>query len=100
MTETEAVRPAALRPGDTVMLVSPSGPARPKPVARGVELLTGWGLDVRVGTHAYARQGFLAGGDELRAADLNAAFADPAVRGIVCTRGGYGAQRVVDAIDM
>jgi len=95
-----AVRPAALRPGDTVMLVSPSGPARPEPVARGVELLAGWGLDVRVGAHAYARQGFLAGGDELRAADLNAAFADPTVRGIVCTRGGYGAQRVVDAVDM
>ena len=53
-----------------------------------------------LGPNAFARQGYLAGGDELRAADLNAAFADPAVRGIVCTRGGYGAQRVVDMIDM
>ena len=41
-----AVRPAALRPGDRVMLVSPSGPTRPDRVARGVELLTGWGLSV------------------------------------------------------
>ena len=37
--------------------------------------------------------------DAQRAADFNAAFADPVVRGIVCTRGGYGAQRMVDAID-
>ncbi|GAB2963921.1 LD-carboxypeptidase [Micromonospora polyrhachis] len=50
--------------------------------------------------NVYARQGYLAGGDELRAADINTAFADPDVRGILCTRGGYGAQRVVDQIDM
>jgi muramoyltetrapeptide carboxypeptidase len=82
------------------MLVSPSGPTRPERVARGVELLTGWGLRVQLGIHAYARRGFFAGDDALRAADLNAAFADPQVRGVVCTRGGYGAQRVVDAIDI
>jgi muramoyltetrapeptide carboxypeptidase len=82
------------------MLVSPAGPTRPERVARGVELLTGWGLEVRLGPNAYARQGYFAGGDALRAADLNAAFADPDVRGVVCTRGGYGAQRVVDEIDM
>ncbi|GGL97548.1 S66 peptidase family protein [Micromonospora yangpuensis] len=96
----EAVRPPALRPGDTVLLVSPSGPTRPERVARGVELLTGWGLRPVPAPNAYARQGYLAGADALRAADLNAAFADPAIRGVICTRGGYGAQRIVDAIDM
>ena len=69
-------------------------------MARGVELLAGWGLTSGSAPHAYDRHGFLAGTDALRAADLNAAFADPQVRGVVCTRGGYGAQRVVDAIDM
>ena len=97
---TDAVRPSALRPGDTVILLSPAGPTTAERVARGLELLTGWGLKPVLGPNAFARQGYLAGGDELRAADLNAAFADPAVRGIVCTRGGYGAQRVVDMIDM
>ncbi|ASW57881.1 LD-carboxypeptidase [Plantactinospora sp. KBS50] len=82
------------------MLVSPSGPTRPERVARGVELLTGWGLRPLLAPHAYARHGYLAGTDELRAADLNTAFADPEIRGVLCTRGGYGAQRVVDAIDM
>ncbi|MEG3633378.1 S66 peptidase family protein [Micromonospora palythoicola] len=82
------------------MLVSPSGPTRPERVARGVELLTGWGLRPVLAPNAYARQGYLAGADALRAADLNTAFADPRVRGVICTRGGYGAQRVVDAIDM
>lgn len=94
------MRPPALRPGDAVMLVSPSGPARPERVARGVELLSGWGLRPVLAPNAHARHGYFAGPDESRAADLNAAFADPAIRGVLCTRGGYGAQRVVDAIDM
>lgn len=96
----DVVRPPALRPGDAVMLVSPSGPIRAERLARGVELLTGWGLRPVPAPNAYARHGYLAGADELRAADLNAAFADPGIRGVICTRGGYGAQRMVDAIDM
>ncbi|MDG4788950.1 LD-carboxypeptidase [Micromonospora sp. WMMD1102] len=100
MPDEQTVRPPALRPGDTVLLVSPSGPTRPERVARGVELLTGWGLRPVLAPNAYARRGYLAGDDALRAADLNAAFTDPAVRGVLCTRGGYGVQRVVDAIDM
>lgn len=97
---TEAVRPAALLPGDAVMLVSPSGPTRPERVARGIEILTGWGLRPVLGSNAYARKGYLAGADGLRAADLNTAFADPQIRGVLCTRGGYGVQRVVDVVDM
>ncbi|MER6594168.1 LD-carboxypeptidase [Micromonospora purpureochromogenes] len=100
MITDECLRPPVLRPGDTVMLVSPSGPTRPERVARGVELLTGWGLRPVLAPNAYARRGYLAGDDALRAADLNAAFADPEVRGVICTRGGYGAQRVVDLLDM
>ncbi|GAA1817598.1 LD-carboxypeptidase [Luedemannella flava] len=97
---TTAVRPAALRPGDRVMLVSPSGPTRPERVARGVELLTEWGLSVAVAPNVYARSGYLAGSDAERLADLMTALGDPEVRGVVCTRGGYGAQRIVDGIDM
>ncbi|MBM7084291.1 S66 peptidase family protein [Micromonospora sp. WMMD734] len=98
--DPSVLRPPVLREGDTVLLVSPSGPTRPERVARGIELLTGWGLCPQVAPNAYARRGYLAGDDALRAADLNAAFADPQVRGVICTRGGYGAQRVVDLIDM
>src|SRR5262245_33685111 len=95
-----AVRPRALRPGDRVMLVSPSGPTRADRVARGTALLAGWGLDVVTAPSVFARHGYLAGTDELRLADLNHALADPEVRGVLCTRGGYGAQRIVDRLDL
>jgi muramoyltetrapeptide carboxypeptidase len=94
------LRPSALRPGDTVRLVSPSGPTRPERVARGIDLLTGWGLRVEVSANAYARTGFLAGPDADRLADLNGALSDPSVRAVVCTRGGYGTQRIVDGLDL
>jgi muramoyltetrapeptide carboxypeptidase len=97
---TEPLRPPALRPGDTVMLVSPSGPTQLGRVKRGVELFTDWGLQVVIAPNAFARTGYLAGRDADRLADLNLALADPSVRGVLCTRGGYGVQRIVDGIDM
>ena len=82
------------------MLVSPSGPTRAERVARGVALLTSWGLDVVTAPNVYARHGYLAGADALRLADLNLALRDPGVRAVVCTRGGYGVQRIVDDLDL
>ena len=96
----DCVRPPALSPGDLVMLVSPSGPTRVERVRRGVELLESWGLTVALAPDVYARKGFLAGTDAQRLADLNLAFADARVRGVICTRGGYGAQRIVDGVDL
>jgi muramoyltetrapeptide carboxypeptidase len=92
--------PAALRPGDTVALVAPSGPVREEKVAAAIALLSGWGLLIAPGADIYARHGFLAGTDAQRLAGLNAALADPVVRGVVCARGGYGVQRIVDDVDI
>ncbi len=81
-------------------LISPAGPADPARVARGAALLRGWGLRVTIGAHAHARTGYLAGADPARLGDLNTAMADPRVRAVVCTRGGFGTQRIVDDIDV
>ena len=50
---------------------------------RFARVLRGWGFEVDYGKHAFDRVGFLAGTDDARAADLNEAFADPAVRAVV-----------------
>ncbi|MGI8868659.1 MAG: S66 peptidase family protein [Mycobacteriales bacterium] len=91
-------RPRALGAGDRVVLVCPSGPVDAERIARTVASLRSWGLEVTVGPHAAERTGFLAGADRGRAADLVSALTDPAVRGMFCGRGGYGAQRIVDEI--
>ncbi|XVV08467.1 S66 peptidase family protein [Actinoplanes sp. CA-131856] len=85
--------------GDLVALVSPSGAIDPARTEAAVSTLEKWGLRVRVGANAHGRHGNLAGTDEQRLADLNAALRDPSVRAVLCLRGGYGMQRIVDGVD-
>jgi muramoyltetrapeptide carboxypeptidase len=42
---------------------------------------------------------YLAGDDKTRAADLTSALTDPGIAGIVFAKGGYGAQRTLEAMD-
>lgn len=91
--------PPRLRPGDRVRVVSPASTPDREFVARGVELLSGWGLQVELGRHVFDSVGYLAGSDEDRLADLNEAFRDPGVRAIFATRGGKGAYRISDQLD-
>lgn len=96
------VRAPRLRPGDTVAVVSPSGPVSPDRLDAGVRLLGSWGLaPVLLGNAAATdpRFGYLAGSDERRVEDLMRAWCDPDVRAVWCARGGYGAQRIVDQLD-
>lgn len=91
--------PNALRPGDAVALVSPAGPVVAEKIETAVRVLQGWGLRPRVYPHALGTFSFYAGRDEDRAGDLNDALADPEIRGIICNRGGYGVQRIIQNLD-
>lgn len=62
--------------------------------------LRSWEFVVEVGDHAMDQWGYMAGRDADRAADLNDAFHDPGVRAVVASRGGAGAYRIVDDIDV
>ncbi|MBP1144070.1 muramoyltetrapeptide carboxypeptidase [Pseudomonas sp. PvP027] len=81
-------------------LVSPAGPVDPGKIKAAVAILEGWGLRPRVYPHALGNYSFYSGTDEERLADLNAALADPEIRAVICTRGGYGVQRIVQQVDM
>jgi muramoyltetrapeptide carboxypeptidase len=43
--------------------------------------------------------GYLAGTDQERLEDLNAALRDPAIDAVWCIRGGYGSTRILDRVD-
>jgi muramoyltetrapeptide carboxypeptidase len=81
--------------------VAPASPWESRSeLLRGIRALEDeWGLKVRLGQHVNDRHAYLAGRDEDRAADLNAAFADPDVRAIICLQGGYGSPRLVRHLD-
>jgi muramoyltetrapeptide carboxypeptidase len=80
-------------------LVAPAGATRQQQADTAARVVAGWGLRVRLGRHALGRHTYLAGTDEERLADLNDALRDPEVRGVICLRGGYGSQRIVDDVD-
>ena len=94
------VRPARLRPGDTVGLVDPASALwEPMNVEVVAESLSALGFKAKRGAHLLERRGYFAGTDEQRAADLNAMFADPEVRAIHCVRGGWGCARLLPLLD-
>lgn len=94
------VFPSALVPGDRVALVSPCGPVLDhRRLDAGIATLRSWGLEAVEGVHARLSTGHLAGSDDQRAADLNAAIADPGVRAVWVTRGGYGLTRILDRVN-
>ena len=96
---TGLARPRRLVAGDRVAVIAPAGPIDLDPADPGFALYRSWGLDPVVFPHVADRRGYLAGDDRDRLADLNAAWRDPGVAGIVAVRGGYGSQRIVDGLD-
>lgn len=89
--------PPRLTAGARVALVSPAGPLRgEEDLERAIGNARRLGFDPVVGTHALAREGYFAGTDAERAADLRWAMTDPKIDGIWCLRGGYGATRLLD----
>jgi muramoyltetrapeptide carboxypeptidase len=93
------VRPPRLRRGDRVAVAAPSGVVDPGRLADGMAELERWGLEPVPGAHVLDCHGHLAGTDEDRVADLNAAFRDPTVRAIWTARGGFGLTRILDRLD-
>ena len=91
MSAVPLTRPPRLRPGDRVAVVTPAGPGPKDLLERGCALLREWGLEVTIAPHALdVREDlpYLAGADADRAADLQAAWLDPEVAGVLCARVG------------
>ena len=81
-----------------IKIVSPSGAIDPQYIDRATEVLRGWGYEVSEAAHARGKVGRFAASDDERVADLAEALTDPAVDMILCARGGYGLQRIIDRI--
>lgn len=91
--------PEALRPGDTVAIVSPASAVREEYIDGAVRTLAELGFGVRVMPSAKGpASGSYAASDALRLADITAAYSDPEVRAILCARGGYGCNHLLDSI--
>lgn len=88
-----------LAPKMRVQVVAPSSPFNPGELKRGLELLSSR-YDVRHSASLFERHGYLAGRDARRIEELQSAVDDVEVDAILAARGGYGATRLLDALDL
>src|SRR5450631_976420 len=95
------LKPRAVLPGTTLAVISPASYPQVEKVERAIAALEGQGYRVKRGEHFLSRkQPYFAGSAEVRLADLHTAFADPEVAGILCSRGGYGSNYLLEGLDL
>jgi muramoyltetrapeptide carboxypeptidase len=94
----DLIRPARLQPGDVVRVIAPSGPVFADAFAQGAAVLSER-YELRYDPASlFASDGFLAGPDDLRLANLIEAIRDPAARAVFMGRGGYGLLRIANRL--
>lgn len=93
--------PEPLRAGDRVALLCASSAVPAERLDPSVASVRAMGLEPVLYPSCYEadRHGYFAADDAQRTKDLQDAFADPSIRGIVCIRGGYGAGRLLPLLD-
>src|SRR5579875_2368531 len=92
--------PRAVPRGGTIGVCAPAGPVDASRLAVGLEALREAGFRLVAGRRLFARRGYLAGGDQERAADLQALLDDPSVDAVIAARGGYGMMRLLPLLDL
>lgn len=95
----DILRPRPLAPGDVIAVVSPSSPLDAERMEAGLKVIRSWGYETKLFPHALDEDGHLAGSDADRAQDLTDAFLDPECAAVLCSRGGYGAARLLPYLD-
>ena len=97
--QTPLVKPPALRAGDTVGIVAPASNIKRELLDEGCEALRRMGYKPLYFDSILDKDLYFAGSVERRARELESMFERPDVRAIVCTRGGYGANYLLNALD-
>lgn len=96
------IKPPALKPGNTIAVLSPSwgGPASFAHIyENGLKKLRDLGFNIKEYPTARMDQSILVRNPKLRAKDINDAFADREVNGIIATIGGEDSIRILPHVD-
>lgn len=99
-TSSPLLKPARLKPGAVVGIISPASATFVKEELNIVlDAVRGLGLVPKLAPHVRDRYGYLAGTDKDRAADINQFFNDPQIAALLPIRGGWGCSRILPYLD-
>ncbi len=93
------IKPARLKMGDTIALVTPGSYISEQEKEESISNLSSLGFNVVYSDRLMQKNGYFSATDEERAADLNEMFERKDVKGIMCARGGYGCARILPYLD-
>jgi len=97
----QTLKPHALSPGDSVRILSLSSPVDEHRLERGREEIARLGYSpVFDREQVLASESFFAGSPASRLCALKTALAEPATRAIICSRGGYGSNYLLDGLSI
>jgi len=96
----QLVKPPALRPGDTVGIIAPASNIKQADLEAGCEALRRTGYVPFYFDSILERDLYFAGSPDRRARELEEMFTREDVRAIVCARGGYGANYLLQRFDL
>lgn len=98
-SKTESIKPPALRPGDTIAIVAPASNLKPDDLEAGCAALHRIGYRTVYLDSILDRDLYFAGSLHRRVHELIDMFQRNDVQAILCARGGYGANYLLDKID-
>lgn len=93
------IKPNHLNVGDKVAVIAPASPTDLQSVKNAEKRVEAMGLNPIMYPTCYSTYGHLSASDEDRAKDINVAFSDETIKGIICLRGGYGTIRILNMLD-
>jgi muramoyltetrapeptide carboxypeptidase len=96
---TKLTLPPYLKKGDTIGITCPAGFITNADVLPAINKLTEWGFEIKIGDTVGKRDFTFGGTDEERRNDFQQMLDDKKIKAILCARGGYGAVRIIDALD-
>ena len=93
------IKPARLKQGDTIALITPGSYITEKEKQESINNINSLGFNVVYTDRLMQKNGYFSATDIERAADLMEMFERNDVQGIMCARGGYGCARILPYLD-
>jgi muramoyltetrapeptide carboxypeptidase len=94
------MKPPALQPGDTIGIIAPASNIKRESLEAGCEALQQFGYKSFYLDSILEKNLYFAGSGERRARELNEMFTRDDVRAIICARGGYGANYLLESLNL
>jgi muramoyltetrapeptide carboxypeptidase len=99
-SNSQLVKPPALRPGDTIGIVAPASSIQRSDLEAGCGALARAGYRTFYFDSIFERDLYFAGSPVRRARELEQMFERDDIRAILCARGGYGANYLLPHLDL